>query len=258
MKPAPFAYHRPTSVSEVFDLLERHGGAARLLAGGQSLMPMLNGRELRPSAVVDLNGVESLEGMSDVGDRLRVGALVRQHEVAAIPGVELLGQAVAHVGHLHTRHRGTVCGSLAHRDPLAELPLALLVAGGSVEVAGNSGAREVTAEEFLSAGVGPAEMILAAWWPRSAGPVAFEEITQGGTVCAAAAVIDADESVRVGVAGTVQRPRLAVGSAVDELMAELARHEFIDDDIAPADYRAAASLELARRCVDRVVDEVTS
>ena len=135
---------------------------------------------------------------------------------------------------------------------MAELPLALLVAGGSIEIFGPHGAREVEAEDFLEQGLGRSDLIVASWWPMADGRVAFEEITQGGTVCAAAAVATAGV-LRVGVAGTLDRPRVASGADPQTVLEELGRWDYLADDVAPAGYRAAASLALAERCVADVM-----
>ena len=125
MKPAPFFYHRPMTVAEAIDVLSRVEDA-KLLAGGQSLMPMMNFRYVTPANVVDLNRVHELAGIAADGDALAIGAMTRQSDIkdsglvaACCP---LLAEALHHVGHVQTRHRGTIGGSLAHLDPAAELP----------------------------------------------------------------------------------------------------------------------------------------
>lgn len=154
MKPAPFAYLAPRSLEEALTLLAEHGDQAKLLAGGQSLVPMLNFRLARPDVLIDLNRVSGLDGIAlDGGDLLRVGAMTRQStlerhaEVAA--RCPLLPAALRFVGHPPIRHRGTVGGSLAHADPAAELPAVLACLGGEVVAWSRQGERVIPAEELF-------------------------------------------------------------------------------------------------------------
>jgi carbon-monoxide dehydrogenase medium subunit len=173
MKPPPFAYVRPGTLDEVLTALG--SGSAKVLAGGQSLVPVLAMRLGRPDTLVDINAVEELSSLTRTGDMLRVGATVRQRalehsrEVAAVP---LLQQALPFVGHRELRSRGTVCGSLAHADPAAELPAVACCLGAVLEVAGPSGRRRVPAAEFfvgaMTTGVGPDELLVAAEFPVAA------------------------------------------------------------------------------------------
>jgi 2-furoyl-CoA dehydrogenase FAD binding subunit len=173
MKPAPFAYVRPGTLDEVLTALG--SGSAKVLAGGQSLVPVLAMRLGRPDTLVDINAVEELSSLTRTGDVLHVGATVRQRtlehssEVAAVP---LLGLALPFVGHRELRSRGTVCGSLAHADPAAELPAVACCLGAVLEVAGPSGRRRVPAAEFfvgaMTTGVGPDEVLVAAEFPVAA------------------------------------------------------------------------------------------
>jgi len=146
VKPAPFRYARPASLAEATALLASIDGDAKLLAGGQSLVPMLNMRLARPSVLVDLNGLRELEGVTPTADGgLRLGALTRHAELTTSPVVRervpLLAEAARHVGHAAIRNRGTLGGSIAHADPAAELPAALLALGAEVHVAGSRGTR---------------------------------------------------------------------------------------------------------------------
>ena len=153
MKPAPFDYFDPTTVEETLGLLGEFGDEAKLLAGGQSLMPMLNLRLARPSKLVDINGVTALAHLGTDGDDLLIGALTRQRtlEDADLPdgAWSLLPRALHHVGHVHIRNRGTVGGSIAHADPAAELPAAFCALGARMVIRGPSGEREVPADDVL-------------------------------------------------------------------------------------------------------------
>ena len=151
MKPAPFAYHRPETVAEVVDALSRLEDA-KLLAGGQSLMPMMNFRYVTPANVVDLNRVPELTGITEDGDAVVIGAMTRQREIkdSALVAARcpLLAEALHHVGHTQTRNRGTLGGSLAHLDPAAELPGVLLAHDAVLEVEGRDGARSIPMSQW--------------------------------------------------------------------------------------------------------------
>jgi carbon-monoxide dehydrogenase medium subunit len=153
VRPAPFEYFAPRTVDEVLDLLARHGEEAKLLAGGQSLVPMMNMRLARPAVVIDLNRVVSLGAARVEAGRLRLGALVRQHALerdarlaAAAP---LLADATPLIGHLQTRARGTIGGSLAHADPAAELPACMIALDAVFHLRSARASRQVRAADFF-------------------------------------------------------------------------------------------------------------
>ncbi len=153
MKPAPFAYHRPATLDEAFDLLERYGSDGCVLAGGQSLVPLLNMRLANPAAVIDINRLPGLDGIRLTPEGLVIGALARQAAVGRSPLIArhapLIAQAMPHVGHLAIRTRGTFGGSLAHADPAAELPACVVALGAVIRVAGRGGVREIPAAHFF-------------------------------------------------------------------------------------------------------------
>ncbi|NKC29254.1 FAD binding domain-containing protein [Falsiroseomonas selenitidurans] len=153
MKPAPFAYARAASLPEVFDLLDRHGESARLLAGGQSLVAALNLRLSSPGILLDINGVEALRGIGFADGVLRIGALTRHAELGADPLVArhapLLARAVPHIAHAAIRTRGTIGGSLALADPAAELPACALALDATLVLASRGGERRVAAVDFF-------------------------------------------------------------------------------------------------------------
>ena len=201
MKPAPFRYVRPESLNEALSLLAEGGDEAKVLAGGQSLMPALNMRLLRPSTVIDINHVLDLDNVDRVDGALVVGATVRQADprLGAHP---LLAAVIPHVGHTVTRNRGTVCGSIAHADAAAELPLALLTAGGSAIARSARGRREIAAGELIlgpyTTALAPDELLVETVWPLPADgeSFAFEELAQRGgdyALCMAAARVRGDE-----------------------------------------------------------------
>jgi CO/xanthine dehydrogenase FAD-binding subunit len=167
MKPAPFDYVRARDVPEALDLLAAHGPEARILAGGQSLVPMMNFRLARPTCLVDVNGIRELDYVRRENGQLAIGALTRHSTIerselvqAACP---LLAEATALVGHPTIRHRGTLGGSLAHADPAAEGPAALLALEGQVAVAGPGGERTIAARElfvgYCTTALVPGEML---------------------------------------------------------------------------------------------------
>jgi carbon-monoxide dehydrogenase medium subunit len=173
MKPAPFAYVRPAAVADaVAELADGHG---KVLAGGQSLVPVLAMRLGRPATLVDITAIEELQQLRRTGDRLRVGAAVRQRGVeraADAAAVPLLGMALPFVGHRELRSRGTVCGSLAHADPAAELPAVACCLGARIELAGPAGRRTVDARGFfvsaMTTAAGAEDVVTAVEFPVAA------------------------------------------------------------------------------------------
>ena len=163
MKPPPFRYHTPRSLSEALDLLRESPGDARVLAGGQSLVPLLNLRLAYPEVLVDLNQVEGLSYIRDEGTRLCIGAMTRQREAefstVLAERCPLLVEALTQVGHPAIRNRGTVGGSLAHADPVAELPCVMTALEAEMVVAGPEGERVIAAGDFF---LGPYETALDA------------------------------------------------------------------------------------------------
>lgn len=153
MKPAAFEYFAPRSVEEAVSLLAEHGDEAKLIAGGQSLVPMMAFRLATPSVLVDLNGVSDLEHHRLEGDTLVMGALTRHHTVEVMPEVgrrcPMLSEAVSMIGHAAIRNRGTVGGSIAHADPSAEWPALALALDGEFHALGPLGARTIPAPEFF-------------------------------------------------------------------------------------------------------------
>lgn len=154
MKPAPFEYFRPDSVDEALSLLTEHGWEAKLLAGGQSLVPAMNFRLAAPGVLIDLNRIPGLDAIREAEGGLRIGTMVRQHAAEQSADVRrlapLLAEALPFVAHPQIRNRGTVGGSIAHADPAAELPAVMLALGARLHVAGRNGARTLAADEFFT------------------------------------------------------------------------------------------------------------
>jgi aerobic carbon-monoxide dehydrogenase medium subunit len=174
MKPAPFTYAAPSTLEEAITLLGEHGDAVKLLAGGQSLMPMLNLRLARPQYIVDLNRIPGLDSITERDGVLAVGALTRQRSLERSSIVRqdypLLHEATSFIGHRAIRNRGTVGGSIAHADPAAELPAVLVAHGGSVQVQGPRGTRQIAAADlfraYLTTALEPDEILTEVRFPR--------------------------------------------------------------------------------------------
>ena len=153
MKPVAFDYVRAHSVGEAVAALASSGGEGKIIAGGQSLMPMINFRMVRPSVLVDINRIPGLDRIEERSDRLHVGALVRHRMTASDPLIgrhlPVLHAVMENVAHLTVRNRGTFCGSVCHADPAAEMPMMILLLNGGVHVASPRGERVVPASDFL-------------------------------------------------------------------------------------------------------------
>lgn len=153
MKPAAFDYVRAESVEHAVTALSAAGGDGKILAGGQSLMPMMNFRLVKPSVVVDINAIAGLDAVTLQGDRIVLGALVRHRVTASdrliASHIPVLHNAMKHVAHLTVRNRGTFCGSVCHADPAAEMPMMALLLNGIVHIASPQGERTLSAGDFL-------------------------------------------------------------------------------------------------------------
>jgi carbon-monoxide dehydrogenase medium subunit len=212
MKPPVFEYHRPGTVAEALAVLAEVGHDGKVLAGGQSLVPLLNMRLAAPRHLVDVNWLAELDEVGVDDQAVRVGALARharvEHDHDAVDAVPLLGQAIADIAHTTVRNRGTVVGSLVHADPAAELPAVLVLLGGTIELAraGDGGRREVAAADFflgpLESAVRPGELATAARFPRPparAGSAWLELARRHGdyAVCGVGALVELDRGLRV-------------------------------------------------------------
>jgi len=199
VKPAPFEYVCPKSLDDALVALAEGGDEAKVLAGGQSLVPALNMRLLRPALLVDVNRIAALDSVVSERGLLRVGAVVRQADTR-LRAHPVLAAVLPHVGHAVTRNRGTVGGSIAHADAAAELPLALVATEGSVIAASARGRREIPADELFlgpyTTALAHDELVVETVWPDLAegDGFAFEEVAQRGgdfALCMAAAHVRA-------------------------------------------------------------------
>jgi len=287
MKPPVFSYHDPSTLADVVGLLGRLDNA-RLLAGGQSLVPMLNMRYVLPDHVIDLNGVAGLADLQAHDDRLDIGAMTRQRELEFSPVVRercpLMREAILHVGHRQTRNRGTLGGSLCHLDPAAELVTVAAALDAQVRIAGPGGERTIAFDAFpagyMTPAIGPDEILVEVsfpCWPAGHG-WAFEELARRHgdfAVVSAAALIVADAN------GRIERAALAIGGAgpapvrmreVEQALvgqsasAEVFRSaaqacasiDAIGDVHAPAEYRQEVAAVLARRALARAHERASA
>jgi 2-furoyl-CoA dehydrogenase FAD binding subunit len=263
VKPAPFDYRRPGSLAEAVATLAGEPDA-KVLAGGQSLVPLLSMRLAAPAMLVDINGIPGLDTIEIEDGGVRVGALARHAAVLASPDVRriqpLVSLALANVAHATIRNRGTTVGSIVHADAAAEMPVVLSLLGGSVDVEGPGGRRTIPAAELylgpLESSVRHDEIAVSAYFPGLApgAGVAFEEIARRHgdyALVGAAALVDGDR-VEVGYLSVSDVPTVVdlSGVADDELGdAALAQLEPLDDIHATAAYRS----QLVRVLTGRVV-----
>jgi carbon-monoxide dehydrogenase medium subunit len=286
MKPPKFDYHAPATVDEALALLGRYGGDAKILAGGQSLVPLLNFRLSRPAALIDLNRIPALAYVRAQDGEVRLGAMTRQRTIEFSPviaeRVPLLAEATRWVGHLPIRSRGTIGGSLAHADPSAEYPTVLTALGGSVVVRGATAERVVGAvdlfQSYLTTSLGADEILVEVRLPavpRGAG-YAFEELARRHgdfALVGIAAVIVRDgrrcTMARLATAGAGPVPvrlraaeeileRDGLGDAAIEAAARRAT-ELVSPDAdihASADYRRHLTGVLTERAIKRALTRV--
>jgi 2-furoyl-CoA dehydrogenase FAD binding subunit len=268
MKPARFDYVRAETLAEAHDVLATDGGEASVIAGGQTLVPLLSMRMARPKVLLDIMRIPELSGITMKDGAIRVGATVRQAELLAWPELglrqPLLAQALPWVGHAQTRARGTVCGSVALADPSAEIPLALVALGGEVELSSREARREVAAEDFFTGLMSTArredELVEAVRFPaRKAGQgFAFREFARRHgdfAIVACAAVADA-KTARLAVGGVADRAVAQDFGALEGRALDDALHDFAagldarDDLHADAGFRRHLTRELGRVTIE--------
>jgi CO/xanthine dehydrogenase FAD-binding subunit len=227
MKPARFDYVKPATLSEAIEALVATEGEGKVLAGGQSLLPLLNFRMARPTVLVDINGLRELSFIETRGDSVVIGALTRHCEIeqSALIASKLpvMSAAMRHVAHLAIRNRGTIGGSLSHADPAAELPMMAQFYGATIMTEGSSGRRSIPADEFfvdaLTNCLGPDEIVIEVNFPiLSHDGWAFEEVARrfGDFALASIAVaIRRDQAeladIRIGVMGVADTPLRLTG-----------------------------------------------
>jgi len=257
MKPAPFTYHDPRTVADAVGLLARHEDA-KLLAGGQSLMPMLNMRFVVPDDVIDLNGVAGITGIEDDGGALSIGAMTRQCDLLTDATVAarcpIIAEALNYVGHFQTRNRGTIGGSLCHLDPAAELPTVAAAYDTMLTATGPNGSRDIAIAEwplaYMMTTLAPDELLTRVRIPywREAHGSAFVEFARrhGDFAIIGVAALLAVEG------GKITRAAVAVGGA-DVRPLRLADIEAMLVGEAPGEAAFAAAAALARK-IDAMSD----
>jgi carbon-monoxide dehydrogenase medium subunit len=280
MKPPPFSYHDPRTVAEAVELLGRLENA-KLLAGGQSLMPMLNMRFVQPDHIIDLNRVEGLSYIRDSNGAMEIGALTRQRELEFSDAVRerfpIMHEALLQVGHRQTRNRGTIGGSLCHLDPAAELVSLALTYDATVTIAGPNGERNLPFAEFpvayMTPAIEPNEMVVGVrfprWTPRHS--YAFIEFSRRHgdfAITSAAVLLETNgggkitrAAVTIGGMGTVpvragEVEQAIVGQVPSNELFRAAcescrKLEAIDDVHAPASYRQHLAAVLSRRALEK-------
>jgi aerobic carbon-monoxide dehydrogenase medium subunit len=286
MKPPPFSYHDPRTVADAIGLLGRLDNA-KLLAGGQSLMPMLNMRFVLPDHIIDLNRVEGLSYVREAQGGLEIGAMTRQRDLEFSDVVRarwpIMHEALLQVGHRQTRNRGTIGGSLCHLDPAAELVSLAAGYDATVTVAGPNGQRQIAFAEFpvayMTPAIEPTELVVGVrfpQWPARHGYAFVEFSRRHGdfAITSAAVLLEADgagkitrASVTIGGMGTAPVRAREVEQAIigQKPAAELFRDacescrklEAIDDVHAPASYRQHLAAVLSRRALDKAHARLT-
>ena len=270
MIPAPFEYRRADDAGAAVALLGEFGDEAKLLAGGQSLLPLMKLRLAVPAVVVDVSRAATLSYVRDEGDTVAIGALTRHHDLAVNGTLRselpLLARAAGLVGDPQVRHRGTLGGTLAHADPSADLPAALLALGASYVVTGASGTRTVDAADFatgfLETVLGPDEMLTEIRVPKASGGWGYEKFTRRAidwATVAVAAVRRADGSVAVALAnmgptvlraGEVERAVASGAGALDAAAYADDGTEPAADVTASPDYRRHLARVLTGRALE--------
>ena len=283
MKPPKFDYHAPTTVEQALELLGRYGGDAKVLAGGQSLMPLLNFRLSRPAALVDLNRIPALAYVREQDGQVRFGAMTRQRTIEFSPVVRervpLLGEATRWVGHLPIRTRGTIGGSIAHADPAAEYPAVLTALEGEVVARGPKGERVVKAKDlfqtYLMTSLTPDEILVEVRMPAmpAGAGYALEEfarrhgdfaivgiaavVVKDGARCALARLATAGAGpvpVRLRAAEEILERDGLTDAAIEAASRRASELVSPDSDIhASADYRRHLTGVLTKRALKRAL-----
>ncbi len=282
MKPSAFEYFAPTTVAEAIDLLESYGDDAKILAGGQSLVPMMNFRVARPEVLIDINRIKELDFIQEKGDELIIGALTRERDLETSLLVAkrcpILAGAISHIGHLPIRTRGTIGGSLVHADPSAEIPAVAHALEAKMKVLGPSGERELGSEEFfltyLTTSMEPSEILVEVRMntlPPKIGWSFMELSRRNGdfAIVAVALVLFMDgenlcRQARISLGGVAPTPiraeeaeGLLAGQALTESLIKKAGQAAADATDAESDYHASAVYrrDMARVFVRRALRE---
>jgi aerobic carbon-monoxide dehydrogenase medium subunit len=264
--PAAFEYIPAQSAAHALDLLAEHGDDAKLLAGGHSLLPMMKLRLAMPEVLIDIGGLEELAGVRADNGELVIGATTRHADLAASELVRteapLLAYAAAQVGDPQIRHRGTIGGSLSHADPAADLPMALVALGGSVEIDGPGGSRVVAADDFFlgffETALGPDELLTAVRIPRRPGvPWGYQKFVRRSNDWAIVGVAAIDGRIALANMGPTPVRATAAEQALAEGASAAAAAEHAADGTSPGEdmhadreYRRHLARVLTRRALE--------
>jgi len=282
MKPCAFEYFNPQSVQEAIELLDRYGDEAKIIAGGQSLVPMMNFRLARPEILIDITAIKELDYVKTEGDELVIGALTRERDIEQSPLVvekwPILSKAISFIGHSAIRNRGTIGGSLVHADPSAEIPTSLCALNGNVKVVGTSGEKILQPEEFfmtyLTTSLEPSDLLVEVRIPALPEKMgwSFGELSRrsGDFAIVAVGILLFTETAGVcrearismgGVAPTPVRAEeaeaLLAGQKITKKLIAAAAQQAAEETDTEPDYHASAEyrMDMARVFVKRGLQE---
>lgn len=288
MFPAAFEYHAPTTLQEALRLLAQHGGEAKVLAGGQSLVPMMKMRLATPSVIIDLNGIADLCYIREEGDSVVIGAMTRHYDVETSELLQrrcpLLSEGAAHIGDVQVRNRGTIGGALAHADPAADYPAAVLACDAEIKAVSTDGKeRWIKADDFFvdlfTTALQPNELLTEVRVPAFAlktgsAYVKFEQLASGFALCGVAVKVTLNggiiQDVRIGITGVA--PKAYRAKAVEDILKgkapELATIERaaaiacegvtpLEDVHASAEYRGHLAKVLTKRALLKAVERAS-
>jgi len=282
MKPSAFEYLSPGSVAEAIELLERYKDEAKIIAGGQSLVPMMNFRLARPEILIDINGIKELDYIREEGDELVIGALTRERDLELSPLViercPILAKAVSFIGHSPIRNRGTIGGSLVHADPSAEIPTTVCALNAEMKVVGPSGERILGPEEFflsyLTTSLEPSDILVEVKipvLPEKTGWSFMELSRRAGdfAIVAVAIILFMGEGglcseARISMGGVAPTPiraeeaeELLAGQAITDVLIDKSGQEAGEATDTEPDYHASAEyrMDMTRVFVQRGLKE---
>jgi carbon-monoxide dehydrogenase medium subunit/2-furoyl-CoA dehydrogenase FAD binding subunit len=282
MKPCAFEYFNPQSVQEAIELLDRYGDEAKIIAGGQSLVPMMNFRLARPEILIDISAIKELEYIKTEGDELVIGALARERDIEQSPLVlekwPFLSKAISFIGHSAIRNRGTIGGSLVHADPSAEIPTSLCALNGKVKVVGPSGEKILQPEEFfltyLTTSLEPSDLLVEVRIPALPEKTgwSFGELSRrsGDFAIVAVGILLFTETpgvcreARISMGGVASTPvraeeaeALLAGQKITEKLIAAAAQQAAEETDTEPDYHASAEyrMDMARVFVKRGLQE---
>jgi len=273
MYPASFDYKRPATIDEAVALLTQFGDDAKVLAGGHSLIPAMKLRLARPRVVVDIGRIANLNYIREAGSSIAIGAMTTHQEIASSKQLQdkcpLLPETASHIGDMQVRNMGTIGGSLAHNDPAADYPAAILALDAEIDVAGPKGRRTIRAGDFfvdlLTTAIAPNELIVEVRVPATPKTVAYVKTEQkaSGFALAGVAVVISPAGVRVGITGVAAKAYRATGveqalkgKTTAEAIAQAAARatdgvELLNDIHASAEYRAHLAQVNTKRALER-------